>query len=147
MGKAAEVCFRALDDIFRPVSWSPPSDLGRGTSTHRARDENTAVNRCLHPNFPLLLQAGSVPERLSQTQQSVSFPPAWQQRAHRFSTACRAESRWQVRHWWGLGPLQCLHELSHGSQVSYRGSISQMMILGQQKWKGVEIRTVRNGAF
>lgn len=59
-----------------------------------------------------------VPERLSQTQQSVSVPPAWQQRVQRFSTAWRPESPWQVRHWSGLGPKQCLHALSHGSQIS-----------------------------
>lgn len=64
----------------------------------------------------------TAPERLSQMQQSVWFPPTWQQRAQRLSTAWRPKSWWQVRQWSDLGPLQCLHELSHGSQVACRGS-------------------------
>lgn len=75
----------------------------------------------------------SLPERVSQKQQPVSFPRAWQQRAQRFSTAWRAESGWHVRHWSALGPVQCLHELSHGSQVSCHCTISQISI--QCKWK------------
>lgn len=141
MGTAAEVCFKAREDIFvSNFLWSP--GLDRGVSTQRAREEKKDnTNTVFFPIKTILKCFGwlaCLPERVSQTQQLVWFPAAWQQREQWFSTAWRAKSAWQVRHWSGLGPTQCLQELSQSSQVSYQTAarvIAQHMIHRAIHWK------------